>query len=96
MFSDEYPVFGTKEIKIKFHCKECNELVEDEIYDIPAADLAGGDTHRETLNSDVFTATCPNCGNEYPFTLGTSCCGGEIYCEELEQDDVEIEIEEDE
>lgn len=93
VFSSDYPIFGTQKIKIKFQCKECNEFVEDEIYDIPAADLAGGDTHRETLNSDIFTTTCPNCGNEYSFTLGTSCCGGEIDCEDLEQDDVEMEIE---
>ena len=95
MFSNEYPIFGTKEIRLKFHCKKCNELVEDVIDEIPAADLAAGDTHSKTLNSDVFTAICPRCGKEYTFSLGTSCCGGEIDCEDLDKDDVDIEIKED-
>ena len=94
MFSSDYPIFGTKKILIKFQCKECNELVEDVIDDIPAADLAGGDSHAKTLNSDVFFAICSRCGKEYTFFLGSSCCGGEIDCNELDQDEVEIEIEE--
>lgn len=69
-------------------------MVEDVIDEIPAANLTGGDTHAKTLNSDVFSAICPKCGKEYAFYLGSSCCGGEIDCNDLEQDDVEIEIEE--
>lgn len=49
-------------------------------------------THRSTLNSDCTTISCPSCGNEFTFMLGSSCCGGEIDCDDLEQDDVEIEI----
>ena len=94
MFSSAYPLFGTTKINVKFHCKECNEVVVDFIDEIPSANLTSGDTHATTLNSDVFTAICSKCGKEYTFLLGASCCGGEIDCEDLEQDEVETEIEE--
>lgn len=92
MFSAEYNVFSTKHINIKFRCTKCNTYVQKSISEIPTADLAGGDTHRTTLNSDSTIIECPNCGSQFIFLLGSSCCGGEIDCNELEQDDVEIEI----
>ena len=91
-FSFEYPIFSTNCIKIKFTCNSCGTVIEDSICEIPKPNLDGGDTHRSTLNSDCTTISCPSCGNEFTFMLGSSCCGGEIDCDDLEQDDVEIEI----
>ena len=43
----------------------------------------GGDTHRTTLEETSSDIDCPYCSENYSVNLGSSCCGGELYCDDL-------------
>ena len=93
MISEEFPI-GTKSITFCFECTECGETTEEKTTDIPTPNFdAEKDTHRDTLNTDIFDVECPECSKSYSVQIGASILGGNIYSDDM-PDDTEVIFEE--
>lgn len=92
MGSKEFSPFGTKSIKIKFRCANCQSEVVTEEFFIPkphyAADKAS-DTHN---NTEDF-AYCETCATDYEFTINVGFGDAYVDFDDLSDEDI-LEIEE--
>jgi len=88
--NSEFNFWTTKSIGIKFLCPHCRKKVEDELV-IPTPE-GEGNNYSDSLETDPQEIICDHCKKAVTIVVSSSYFGGEIFSDDLDMDDDEVEL----
>ncbi|MCC8119249.1 MAG: hypothetical protein LIP09_10975 [Bacteroidales bacterium] len=65
------------EVILHFICPECQELNETVAFGVPSPNWES-ETIRDSINTEEYEHTCPNCEKEFEIVINNSIGGGEV------------------
>lgn len=83
---------GADTISVHYVCPECGHTNETDDFEVPIPNFEA-ESHSGSIESETYEDSCENCGHTVNFVVSAGFSGGDVYSDDIDDDQL-LEIEE--